>query len=440
MKPMHQSKAIDSLPHAEILSDAFAPSAVTPQDSLRLPAAAPKRPRRYLRLHLLAILATFLTTFGLLALNKIVSAEEPRIYVRPYTGLYILTILLMTWLGGRRLGFFTLGLCLLASTYFLLPPQGWAVAHPSDWAGIVLLAINAGVVVVGFDALQQRSNLVAAAEGAWQESARLAQETVEAQARLQAVVTSAQEERRGAILTQLLLPTLPTQVPGLDLRVHYEALVEETDASTPFFDSFLLESEAVALVAGRVAGSGLTAAATVAMLRSMVRSAVYRSAALPAAVTELNSMLTTRSLLSGPCRLFIGIYEASSQTLVSVSCGETQALTRRAETGEVQNLAQAGPPLGMDALAIYQERVSPMLPGDLLIFSPGSETVPGAEPEASSWKRVLEQSPASQTVQEWMLRLIQTGQENRSPGGDINLCLMAALITEGGAGGAANEN
>ena len=85
----------------------------------------------------LSLLAVIFTTLGLLAVNRMVSSQEPGIYVRPYTGLYLLTVFLMTWAAGRIVGFFTLGLCVLTSIYFLLPPWGWKIRHPSDLMGLI---------------------------------------------------------------------------------------------------------------------------------------------------------------------------------------------------------------------------------------------------------------------------------------------------------------
>lgn len=70
----------------------------------------------------LAALAVTLTTCGLRLLSSLTQAVDPHVYVRPYIGLFVVTILLMTWIGGRSLGFFTLILSSLTSLYFLIPP------------------------------------------------------------------------------------------------------------------------------------------------------------------------------------------------------------------------------------------------------------------------------------------------------------------------------
>ena len=377
----------------------------------------------------LAVLAVIITTAGLLALNKIVSAEEPTIYVRPYTGVYILTVLALTWIGGRILGFFTLGLSILASLYFILPPRGWEVAHPSDWMGLFLLALNAGVVIIGLDGQRQKAALVAEAAGARHESALHVQEAIEAQSRLQSVVAAAQEQRQVTILPQLLLPLLPDHIPGLDLRIHFEALLEDSSGDTPFFDCFRVQDDLTALIVGTVAETGLSAPTTVVMLRGMLRSAVLRRATVAEAVTELNAMLVTHSILAGPCRLFIGLYESTSRTLNSVSCGALTALARRSESAEVLELAAAGPLLGATPDTPYRQQTLALHPGDLLVISPGDPETSRAA-EGQGWKEALTGQQAGGDAQQWISRLMQDRPANGTARPDGNLCLLVALVPD----------
>ena len=378
---------------------------------------------------LVALLLIVLTTFALISLNHAVAAEEPGVYVRPYTGLYLFPLLLLTWAGGRTLGLFTLITCLLTTMYFLLPPVGWGVSHPSDWVGIAFFTVTNTVVVLGLDALQHKAALVAAATTAQQDSARFLQEALEVQARLQSIAETTQEQRQGQLLPQLLLPELPPQLPGLDLRVHYEALLKAGDLGTPFFDSFVVSRNRTALVVGTVAGSGLTATSSVAMTRSMLRSAVYRHASLVDAVTELNALLASHHLLAGPSRLFVGLYDASAMTLSSVSCGQMPTLARRTATGTIEELADAGPLLGKAEGSVYQERTQTLAPGDILLLSPGNEREGGETLDVSCWKRVLEKPLTGQDAQQMIEQLVQRGKAECPPDQEESLCLLVAVAT-----------
>ena len=160
---------------------------------------------------------------------------DPGVYVRPNLTPYLLPVLLMTWLGQRRLGIFTLLACDLATTYYIFPPFGWRVNHGPDWIALMTFTLTNGLIIYGLDALQQKNALIAETVGARQESARRLQETIAVQARLQSVIEAAQEQSQGTILPHLLLPELPERIPGLDLRVHYEALLAPTDSLHTFF-------------------------------------------------------------------------------------------------------------------------------------------------------------------------------------------------------------
>ncbi len=381
----------------------------------------------------ISLLLVALTTFGVLALNQAVQAAEPGVYVRPYTGLYLFPLLLLTWAGGRTLGFFTLGACCLTAMYFLLPPVGWKVSHPSDWVGLAFFTVTNTLMIIGLDALRHKSALVAAAAEARQQSAHFFQENREAQARLQSVTEAAQEQRQGALLPHLLLPELPARIAGLDMRVQYETLLKEGSLGTPFFDSFAVGKNRTALVVGAVVDSGPAAMSSVAMTRNMLRSAVYRCPSLTLAISELNEMLAAHQLLSGPARLFVVLYDAASRTASSVSCGRVPVLARRAGTGDIEELAEAGPLLGLAASSVYRERRHTLSPGDILLLSPGNAAATQEEADISCWKRALARpiSPLmGQDAQPLIAHLVKAGLEECPPGIEESLCLLVALVTE----------
>ena len=367
----------------------------------------------------LALVAVFLTTYGLWFINSLVSAVEPHIYVRPYIGLFVITVLLMTWVGGRSLGAFTLGLCILTSLYYLLPPVGWRVAHPSDWMGIALLTTNSAIVIFGFDGLRQKAALQARAVDTWQTSTRYAQEAVEANVRLQTVVEAAKRHEEEAALTQILLPDVPEQIAGLDLKVHYAVQFDSASAHTPFFDVFPVREDLTALLVGTVAEDGVPAAARIAMNRLLLRSIISHSKTLAEAVTELNMALVAHHLVTGPGCLSVGLYQAATHTLTSVSCGETPALIRRTATGRVERSAEVGPLLGLSASAEYRQQSLHLHPGDLIFLSPDGTAAPA----------LAAPSPAT-NAGEWIGHLLQTAQDNIPDGQGRTSCLLVARVLD----------
>lgn len=367
----------------------------------------------------LAVLVVTLTTYGLRVINSLVSAAEPHIYVRPYLGLFVMTVLLMTWVGGRSLGFFTLLLSSLTSLYFLLPPLGWQLAHPSDWVGIALLVSCATVGIFWFDGLRQKAVLQARAVDTWQTSTRSAQDAVEASVRLQSVIAAAKRHEQETVLKQLLLPDLSEQIAGLDLKVHYAVRLDSASAGTPFFDVFPVREDLTALLVGIVAEEGVPAAARIAMTRLLLRSLVLHSETLTGAVTELNRALVAHHLVAGPGRLYIGLYQAAGHTLTSVCCGAAPALIRRATTGAVEKSAEVGPLLGLSAAAEYCQQSVRLHPGDLIILSPEGAAAPALA------------IPSSATdAGEWIGHVLRTDQNSFPEGQGGNCCLLAARVLD----------
>jgi hypothetical protein len=371
------------------------------------------------------------TTVSLLALQRFVMVQEPHTYIRPYIGLYILPVILMTWLGGRFSGFVTLFLSTLASLYFLLPPTGWQVAHRSDWVGLITFIIMGGFLTLAFDALQTKAHLIAVAAETRQENTRLSLETQEAQSRLQTVLEVAHDQRLAKMLPPLLLPELPAEIAGLDLRVHYEALIDADSRRAPFFDCFTVNADTVALVVGGLDGSGLAAATGVASVRHMLRSALYRGASPAEAASELNTILSVHRLLPRPCRLLIGLYSATSQTWVATACGPVLAVVRRAAEARTEDLAAPAPLLGAQKDAVFGQQTRQLFPGDsLLLFEADDLDSPRIECWKETWEEQMSASLAPDAAQ-LVHQLVHSCRTNPVQRSADDVCLMVAIVQAG---------
>ena len=139
-------------------------------------------------------------------------------------------------------------------------------------------------------------------------------------------------------------------------------------------------------------------------------------------------MLVSHSLITGPGQLFVGLYQASSQTMTSLACGGSAALIRRAGTGQVETLAQAGPLLGTDTATIYRQQAIQLNIGDMMFFSPGSGTAFEDEADVSRWKEALAFPLPAADAQQWLLHLVQTGQKDARFHHNGSLCLLAAQV------------
>jgi PAS domain S-box-containing protein len=179
------------------------------------------------------------------------------------------------------------------------------------------------------------------------------------------------QQRERTIATQLqeaLIPSEPSDLPGLSLTSFYRpALVDEAGVGGDFFDVFAVEKTCTALVVGDLSGKGLTAASQVAIVRNMLRYAVYTGQTLVDAVSTLNRVLAEQDLLTGFATLFVGAYDQAERTLTYVNCGQEPALIWRQASRTVQELPPTGPVLGGFQEGAFTERVIQLALGDVLV-------------------------------------------------------------------------
>ncbi|MGI4789308.1 MAG: SpoIIE family protein phosphatase [Janthinobacterium lividum] len=180
------------------------------------------------------------------------------------------------------------------------------------------------------------------------------------------------EHRIAEQLQQALQPPVPYRVPGLELADYYKSALEEAGVGGDFTDVFASDKGVTFLVVGDLSGKGLAAASQVAIVRNMLRFALYNGRTLAGPVTTLSHTLVNNDLLTGFATLFVGRYEAASRILSYVNCGQDAGLILRCQTGKVETLPPTGPVLGAFDGAEYTEETQILEPGDVLaVFTDG---------------------------------------------------------------------
>ncbi len=173
-------------------------------------------------------------------------------------------------------------------------------------------------------------------------------------------------------LQEALHPPLPQTVPGLTLADFYRPALEEAGVGGDFADVFAADKDATFLVVGDLSGKGLAAASQVAIVRNMLRFALYNGRTLAGPVSALNRTLADHELLTGFATLFVGRYEAPERTLRYVNCGQDAGLILRHATGQVEPLPPTGPILGGFSESSFTEESVQLDPGDVLaLFTDG---------------------------------------------------------------------
>ena len=173
-------------------------------------------------------------------------------------------------------------------------------------------------------------------------------------------------------LQEALQPPLPQSVPGLTLADYYRPALEEAGVGGDFADVFAADKGVTFLVVGDLSGKGLAAASQVAVVRNMLRFALYNGRTLAGPVATLSRTLADHELLTGFATLFVGRYEASERRLSYVNCGQDAGLILRSTTGQVETLPPTGPVLGGFVGADFAEESVRLDPGDVLaVFTDG---------------------------------------------------------------------
>lgn len=249
-------------------------------------------------------------------------------------------------------------------------------------------------------------------------------------------------ERERNIARQLqsaLTPAVPEHVPGMALAKYYKAALEESSVGGDFYDVFPIEKGCTALVVGDLSGKGLAAAQQVAMVRNMLRYAIYRARTLTGALEGLNALLAEQDLLSGFCTLFVGTYDSGSGTLTYVNCGQEPALLRRCN-GTVEPLLATGSVLGAFEDAIFEQRVLALDPGDVLaVFTDGLTEVGrtrlamlGVEGVAALLEqpRLLLDADSTASAAEQLARSLIAGVDAAAAGGVMrdDVCLLVGVV------------
>ncbi len=184
------------------------------------------------------------------------------------------------------------------------------------------------------------------------------------QAEFELTRLNARERHIAEALQGAVQPVLRVGVPGLDMASYYKAALSEANVGGDFSDAFPLEKGCHALIVGDLSGKGLAAAAQVAVVRNMLRYALYTGRTIAEAITRLNNILITNDLLEGFATLVVAAFDLPQRTLTYVSCGQEPALLRRSAGGDVDELPPTGAVLGMSESAVYQESVVPLASGD----------------------------------------------------------------------------
>lgn len=176
-------------------------------------------------------------------------------------------------------------------------------------------------------------------------------------------------ERERRIAVELQAASLPTALPQVDhlkLDAEYRPGSDEATIGGDWYDAFVLEDGRVVLTVGDVLGHGLHAAVTMTKLRQAMQSAAMVDAN-PSVM--LNVADRTMRLLDPEsfATALAAIYDVRTHSLIVASAGHPGPAIRR-ENGEVEEIINPGPMLGLGDGSPYPIETVAAPPGTMLVF------------------------------------------------------------------------
>ncbi|MFH9348003.1 PP2C family protein-serine/threonine phosphatase [Kitasatospora sp. NPDC017646] len=206
----------------------------------------------------------------------------------------------------------------------------------------------------------------------------------------------AAERDLAARLQDTLLP-VPQQVlrlSGLTVDVAYRPLQEGLNLGGDWYSAIELPDGNALLVVGDVAGHGLDAVATMALLRFTAKGMAITGTPLPTILASLNTLLLhTPDRNFNTASMIMAVYQPATSRLTWVRAGHPPPLLLR--QGRARYLpAPEGILLGATDTPRYEPATLDLLPGDhLLLYTDGLVENPG-EPIDDGLARLARTAPA----------------------------------------------
>ena len=164
-----------------------------------------------------------------------------------------------------------------------------------------------------------------------------------------------------------LLPREAPAVAGLDYSTFFRSA---KSVGGDYYDFVVRPDGRFAFTLGDVSGKGIAAALLMASIQSSVRATLLAGTeSLPEAVTTLNRTVLSCSAADKYSTLFCGRFDPETLGLTYVNAGGVPPLLLR-HTGQgvvLEQLSEGGCPVGLLAVARYEQARVQLSPGDVIL-------------------------------------------------------------------------
>ena len=235
-----------------------------------------------------------------------------------------------------------------------------------------------------------------------------------------------QELRLAADIQKGFLPGAPAQTEGFELGAYARP---SQQVGGDFYDFYALPDRKVGVALGDAAGKGIPGALLIAKTQGVLQAEAHNTSSLAEVMERLNLVLCRNNETDRFVTLFSATIDVHRKELVYANAGHLPALLYRHE--EVLRLESSGPLLGLFLEVSYEQRVMPLLPGDLLvIYSDGvteavdAEDTPFGEEGVEGAVRCFHQLPAAGLAR----ALCEASQQHESGGTQVEDDKTAVVI------------
>ena len=175
----------------------------------------------------------------------------------------------------------------------------------------------------------------------------------------------------------LPLPTRPVPLAGLRVEVAYLPAQSGIHVGGDWFSAIELPDGDALFVVGDVAGHGIDAVATMALLRFTAKGMVITGSSLTGALARLNTLLLHSRDTHATATMVLARYSAAERVLVWAQAGHPPPLLLR--DGQVRYLDRPGGMLlGASAEPVFEEARCRLEPGDrVILYTDGLVERPG---------------------------------------------------------------
>lgn len=221
-----------------------------------------------------------------------------------------------------------------------------------------------------------------------------------------ALLENARVSRDMEIARQIQFSLLPSVMPELAGAVLGGVCIPATHVGGDYYDFFLRDEPVLDIVIADVSGHSVGAAIIMAEIRSMLRARVYSAATASDLLSLLNELLyedlTNAELF---ITMFYVKYNSSNHTLSFANAGHNRPLLFRKAEFACNELDAEGLIIGVLKTVNFEEKVIPMMEGDiLLLYTDGITEAQNADGEFFGIGRLCEIIEKNHTEQpQWII-------------------------------------